>query len=222
MAVRPPREIALFKKLSGSESNVMSTDVPPKLPFKELPKFLRDKIKITPSREKTACWYWTGEIKKPEQRYKPYPATDSYRLGPSGRYGWERATPRATHPLTKRKTDAHRLVYSFATCIVVEDVPRLERCNDERCVSPYHVVPGVLTAAQRKRLEVQPAAVAIDEEWTAERCFALLRAVGGGEGVATWLDKDSAADDAGIPPDILTDDWWAQYVRDNPDDDDDA
>lgn len=194
----------------------MSADAPPKLRFKELPDFLRKKIKFPVRQEKTACWHWIGEVKKAEQRHKLYPSRKDggYRPGPNGRYGWERATPRATHPLTNKKTDAHRLVYSFARCIAVDDVPKLERCHDDTCVNPWHVREIGLTNAQRDRAQgLQQVSAVADEEYTPERCLELLRAANDGEGVSPWIEKDDAADEAGIPRDDLTDETWAQYVR---------
>ena len=194
---------------------------PPKRRHKDFPEYLRKRIKIDTDtgRESEACWHWTGKTKAARQRYRPNPATDGdgYREH-AGRFTNEAATPLVLDPITGTEGDARRHVYGAATRVPVCDVPTLRRlCESPRCVSPWHNKPGILTSAQRKRAEgLQPAATAptatVAEEWTDERCLALLRAVDGGQGVSPNVEKDDAADEAGIPRDRLTDEWWARYV----------
>ncbi|MCJ2108623.1 hypothetical protein MKK70_25270 [Methylobacterium sp. E-041] len=190
----------------------------------DLPGYLRKRIEIDAGREDATCWHWTGKFKAARQRYRPYASALKHPelRQHTGRFTTEAGMPKVRLPGSGKEEDAHRRIYGEATLTPICDVPTLQRCANPRCVSPWHVVPGVLTAAQRKRLvtKAQPAAEPVAETLTDDEMMALLKAVDGGEGVATWVSKDSAADEAGIPREQLTDEVWNRYCIENPEDDD--
>jgi len=191
---------------------------PPKMKSKDLPVYLRKRIKIDAGREDRTCWHWTGKARRARERYRPYTSTVEHPelRENAGRRTAEAATPLVRHPITKNEEDARRHVYAAATMTPVCDVPTLKRfCAEPLCVNPHHVVPGAPTAAQRKRAEGhRPETLPAEPvEYTHDRCMEMLRAASGGAGVDPNVDRENAADEAGIPPDQLTEATWAAYVR---------
>lgn len=199
---------------------------PPKLRWKDLPEYLRKRIKIGPGGETVACWVWTGKVKPGRERYRPYPAIkgdgdgNGYREH-AGRFTNEAAVPLVPHPITKTYVDARRHVYGAATMVSVCDVPTLQRCANPLCVSPHHVNPGAPTAAQRKRLEPQPVPK-VETAVPVDVMAVLKRERPGVDGHPDW--PKLVEEELGLPAGSFTQDLvleYARYAAENPEDDDD-
>lgn len=110
-----------------------------------LPKRLQ--AKITRNDQKPAeCWEWTGACAPARLRLQTMPLPKATTVGrPRGRPRQsdvitvrERALPKAHSAAHGYPVPAYKLVYSIVKGIPYGDLPRMQRCLNDRCVHPDH------------------------------------------------------------------------------------
>ena len=156
--------------------------------FTELPPRIRKKIRMEPESvdERRACWVWTGSFVAPRERHFVS------RTLKEGSVVTQKRVPNLHSTDLGYPTAAHRVIYGETFNISIRDVPKLKRCENDRCVSPWHCMPMGHTWRPGS-----PSA----------RCLALLRA----HDVSPSVSKPDAALEAGIPEHQLTDQVWQAY-----------
>lgn len=194
--------------LAGAERSFSVSNLPEKL--------LRH-IERSPARSswEKACWIWTGYTKPAKRRYKPARPSENPRSGSAGGYfETDKPTPMVRDPYgsSADKLPAHRVIYGFLTCTQVDKVRVLQRCENPRCVSPYHV--REIAPARGPRIppgfpnlelsEAQPPILS-EEHWTDEKIMAKLKEI------QPWPDVDMMQEECGIPKILITASILAEY-----------
>lgn len=188
-----------------------------------LPKGIQRKITLVPedASEATACWVWTGRVQPPRRRFKPYriPEDKERNWNTVASFVNDRETPMVRSPELGYAIAAHRHLKAICEEIPAGGLPRLSRCTNTRCVSPYHTLATTVEVPKSARgrtrggapvddylpeADAPPRAVSVD----------LLRE----RDIAAWLGHESAEAELGIaiPPEI-----WTAYVAVCASDDDD-
>lgn len=203
------------------------------LPLSDLSPRLRSKISCdTPKNDRDCCWIWTGAFRKSAERYAEYHTPDDY----DGHRNFAGCVRRLRGmPIIRPQGSAHaiaayRVVLAEATGRAVCELGQLTRCTDsDRCVSPYHTHetarpvrrprrpstlkpeiarPGPILAIVGGTDVDTPTHSLIPEPAAPIDALAALVAAD----VDPNLDAASAAEEAGIPAEAVTDDVWAKYV----------
>lgn len=182
---------------------------PPTKSLTELSKRLRKKIVLEPETagEKHACWLWTGSFVAPRQRFKHYPVPDDREKFTEnvGSIVNDRGTPNAWSKEMGYAVPANRVIYAECHGIPIRDVPRLERCRNERCVSPWH--GRVLGAVPNRRAIPEPIVEPQPGGPSFERTLAILKHARPYAG----MTPESAAVDAELKPEDVTPEVWRAY-----------
>lgn len=188
-----------------------------------LPTRLRNKITCDDPDERLGCWTWTGSFTKPKQRSREYRVTDDstkFRHR-TGYVTNDRGTPMVHAPELGYPTAAQRVVWARFHGIPLADVPRLQRCPDDRCVSPHHAQPLGPVVKPRQfsaALSVMEEAVAephtpahprpqIPDDPNVQSPRETLWATEPFGGVSL----ETAEQECGLPRGSITPELWAEY-----------
>lgn len=181
--------------------------------FNELPERVRGKIR-TRGAKATACWIWTGTIRPARRRPRPsrYVSRMHEKFEEHVTFENVPALPEVWDSRAGKKVAAHRLVRSILTCVPIEAVPRLIRCHDARCVSPWH------------NMEIGPPTVPLASLETAAPVPTPLTETGGAVDVLAVLKEHRPLaelgeaefplieEECGLPAGSVTMPIWVKYV----------
>jgi len=170
--------------------------------FDTLSRFIQRKIRpFKPEEERTACWEWTGYTRPASRRYRGGGRRENADEGRSyGSISPEKATPMVHLQEMGYPVPANRAVYALLTRTPYTRVPKLERCKNPACVSPYHATP--LPGAVRFDDPINPRVrKPIDVLAVLKR----IRPSGS-------MSKELAAQECGLTEERITDEVWREYV----------
>lgn len=183
-----------------------------------LPKQIRSKVRV---QKRTGCWLWQGTIRpaRQRQRLSRYVSRVYDTFGDPCRLEFEAALPEVWDGRKGAKVAAHRFVRSVLTCTPIDEVPRLSRCHDPRCVSPFHnleIGPPVATRKPARTVAPVPSIeIGVD-------VLAVLKERNYSTSFQAPDDFPSIENDCDLPPGSLTMAIWTEYVqwdmKENPDD----
>ncbi len=188
------------------------------LPLKRLPRSLQKKIvlEVPQGDERSCCWLWTGAVQPTRRRLHTNKAGPDYE-GDGAAFAFvnDREIPKVHSPELRRAVPAYRQVFADTYQMSFRDVPRLRRCCNDRCVSPYHCMPVEVPESRRRSAapESPPPAPATPEK-PARPPLALVDEILGklrAKDIPHFIGMDDAAIEAGIDPLLLTSDIWKQY-----------
>lgn len=192
--------------------------------LRDLPDRLQKKISLQGGDERLVCWIWTGAFKRSRQRAVSYYVPDDYGglRNSAGCVRNDRGMPVTRIRGLSNPVPAYRAVFAEAVERDIRELADLQRCSNDRCVSPHHTfeknrVTRPRRARERAETPAEPinarpgpnlAIVAGTAPLTpVEALAALIRA-----DVDPNLDPSSAAEEAGIETASVTDEVWATYI----------
>lgn len=185
-------------------------------PLNELPDRVRNKITLqvrddregSKPDERLDHWIWNGSFVQPRSRVKHYPSPTSE----TGHRNFTacRANERGVPTIRDREKgaiSAVRYVHAVARGIPLDQVPRLKRCHEDRCVSPYCVgieakrralIPPPLTAEEMG--EIPDMRLSVFDRLVRKECD-------------PEMGREFAAEDLGLAVSDIDEETWARYVR---------
>jgi len=200
-------------------------------PLKRLSRAIQKKVEleIEHADEQNCCWLWTGAFRQPKHQalrlYSNHASREAHGGGKRGRpseglagyYSRERGLPMMRLSGTNSVISAARIVYSEVYDLPVDEVPHLRRCMNDRCVSPYHTNPtGKVMRYTRRENDPAPAPnQAPGAPPAAPPPIMSVDAIIGRlvtRNVSHYLDPQSAAEEAGLDPALITPAIWKQFV----------
>jgi len=186
----------------------------------ELPARIQKKISLEdPIRgERACCWIWTGSKTAARQQFRHYRVPDDRERYTEkvGSIVTNRAVPTCHHPELGYAIPAHRVIYAETRGVPVSRVPRLGRCLNDLCVSPWHCTE--IGAVATRRSEVSPVVEAVPGDKSYEIALSKLIAAN----PHPDLSREGACDDAGLKPADVSNACWAAFEKwraENPDTD---
>ncbi|GEP04448.1 hypothetical protein MOX02_24860 [Methylobacterium oxalidis] len=159
--------------------------------------------------ECAACWLWTGSFTAPRRRYKAYRIPEDYegRRNIAGCFQQERGMPTIRIPEKGYAVSAVRHVYAELKCIGYDEVPRLSRCLDERCVNPHHTLELDVSPFEIRKRAAEVKGIVFEAVSAAEVMEILQRIR-----PATWANFATAESECELPSGSITDAIWREYV----------
>lgn len=193
----------------------------PPISLTNLPPRIKNKIRCDGD-ETTACWCWTGSFRPPSRRHKEYPVADDFQKfrHTTGCLVNARGLPTMWVSALGYPTAAYRVVYAVVHGLNLKEVPKLIRCTDDRCVSPYHVQDG----GPVPQLNQHAGAMRVLEQYAPQAEPHPRPQLVGDPAAETPLETlqrvrpfcemsiESAEDECELPRGSITPEVWAEYV----------